>query len=703
MQVKPVNTLLPLIPLLLSPSLLAQESEYQAEIETMHISASRSNVELHNSPQVVTVISREQIEEQLSITTDSSQILSNLLPAYTPSRQKLTGSGETFRGRVPLFMIDGVPQSNPLRQTGRSAHSVDLALIERIEVIHGANAIHGLGATGGIINFITRRPDSGSINQSFNIQATSPTSELNSDSSGYKLSYGVNGNSGDFDYLLGMSYEDQGIYIDANGDPVGVDNVQGDLMDSEAYDVLAKLGYWIDDSQKVEFQVNRYVAEGKQNYVSIIGDRENGIVSSSQKGTPEGMAASNKVLTISTSYQNDDLYGTELMVQAYHQQFNGLFGATQSKTFQDPDIAPVGTLYDQSELQSSKMGIKTTLLKEGLFDQRFNITTGFDLLQDRTEQSLAITNRSWVPETKLINYAAFVQTELSLLSNLVLHSGIRYEFAEFNIDDFQTLASKNSTKVAGGDPSFEEPLFNVGLVFHPVETVRIFANYSEGFGMPDIGRVLRGIKIPGQDIDTMLDVQPIVTNNTEVGIRFNNNTVDLEFSYYRSSADFGSRLVNVDDHYVLNREENEISGFEAIAGYQLTEQHKVKLAYSYIEGEYDSNADGSLDKKLSGANISPNRLIASWTSHWSDNVSSFLQINHAFDRSFEAPENEFTGYSLVDASVGYKLPYGKVNLAAANLLNTDYITYYSQSATTKDDRYFKGRGRTVTLGYSMDF
>jgi iron complex outermembrane receptor protein len=53
--------------------------------------------------------------------------------------------------------------------------------------------------------------------------------------------------------------------------------------------------------------------------------------------------------------------------------------------------------------------------------------------------------------------------------------------------------------------------------------------------------------------------------------------------------------------------------------------------------------------------------------------------------------------------VTHKLPAGKLNLAFANLLNKDYFTYYSQSAQANPTRYFKGRGRTVTLGYSLDF
>nr|MBG6241308.1 TonB-dependent receptor [Candidatus Symbiopectobacterium sp. Dall1.0] len=80
--------------------------------------------------------------------------------------------------------------------------------------------------------------------------------------------------------------------------------------------------------------------------------------------------------------------------------------------------------------------------------------------------------------------------------------------------------------------------------------------------------------------------------------------------------------------------------------------------------------------------------------------------NYAFSRSFDDTGLGFDGYLLVDAAVGYKLPYGRVNLAVANLLDKQYITYYSQSVglgTAANTRYFSGRGRTVTLGYSIDF
>lgn len=71
--------------------------------------------------------------------------------SLTPAHQKMSSNGVTLRGRTPLYMSDGVPQST----SQRSGFTVDPAFIDRVEVIYGANAIQGVGSTGGIINYVT--------------------------------------------------------------------------------------------------------------------------------------------------------------------------------------------------------------------------------------------------------------------------------------------------------------------------------------------------------------------------------------------------------------------------------------------------------------------------------------------------------------------------------------------------------------------
>ncbi|QGW21223.1 TonB-dependent receptor [Stutzerimonas degradans] len=686
-------------------------AEEATELEAVTISATRARSEAGKTPQKITMISREQIEQQLAITSDHGAVLSNLIPSYSPSRQKMSSAGETFRGRSALILIDGVPQSTPLRDSQRDGYVIDLSMVERIEVIHGASAEHGLGATGGIINYVTRRPASGTLRQHAGISFTAPT-DYQSEGLGHKLDYRVEGTQGNFDYLASASWQSQGMFYDANGDLIGVDDTQGDVMDSTSHDLLLKLGYWLDDNQNIGLMVNRYEVEGEHEYVNVPGNANAGIPATSRKGDPLGKAPQNEVLATSLSYKHADLYGNELGLQLYSQRFRGRFGGGYNGTFQDTSIAPAGTLFDQSQNESDKYGGKLTLSRDGLLDNHLKLTGGLDVLQDTTSQQLILTDREWVPETVFRNYAPFLQAEIRLLEQLTLFTGVRHEFAELEVDSFRTIASTNpalgGVDVEGGQPNFEETLYNAGLVWQMNDWAQLFGNYSEGFGMPDVGRVLRGIGTPGTRVDNFLDLQPIVTENREIGLRLKHGPFDAEISYYESDADLGSRLDSVGGVYQIRRERTEIDGIEFTGGWQINDAHRMTLTYAQVNGQSDTDGDGDVDTDLDGANISPDRYGLGWQANWNNRLHSLLQANHYASRDFDQAGLNFDGYTLVDASVGYRLPVGEVSLGIENLLDRDYLTYYSQAANTGSDvtrngRVFNGRGRTLTLGYQVSF
>lgn len=695
----------------LSLSSMPALAEEATELETITINATRARSEAGKTPQKITVIDREQIEQQLAITSDHGAVLSNLIPSYSPSRQKMTSAGESFRGRSALILIDGVPQSTPLRDSQRDGYVIDLSMVERIEVIHGASAEHGLGATGGIINYVTRRPVSGELRQHAGVSFTAPT-DYESEGLGYKLDYRVEGTQGDLDYLASASWQTQGMFYDANGDLIGVDDTQGDVMDSTSQDLLLKLGYWLDDNQNIGLMINRYQVEGEHEYVNVPGDANAGIPATSRKGDPLGKAPQNEVLAGTLSYKHADLYGNELGLQLYTQRFRARFGGGNNGTFQDAAIAPVGTLFDQSQNESDKFGGKLTLSRDGMFDNRLMLTGGLDVLQDTTSQQLILTDREWVPETVFRNYAPFLQAEIRALEQLTFFAGVRHEFADLEVDSFRTIASTNrplgGVNVEGGNPTFEETLYNTGVVWQANDWAQLFANYSEGFGMPDVGRVLRGIGTPGTRVDDFLDLQPVVTENKEIGLRLKHGPFDAEISYYDSDADLGSRLDSVGGVYQVRRERTEIDGIEFTGGWQVTDAHRLKLTYAQVNGQSDTNGDGKVDTDLDGANISPDRYGISWQANWSGQLHSLLQANHYASRSFDNPQLGFDGYTLVDAYVGYRLPLGEVSVGVENLLNRDYLSYYSQAANTgapatRNGRVFNGRGRTMTLGYQVSF
>ncbi len=103
----------------------------------------------------MTVINREDIEQQRNMSVNLREILGREVPGFSPPDTQRNVNG-TLRGRPPSYLINGVPvDSNGIRG---SFLNISPDAIERIEVIRGLNAIYGSEATGGTINFITRKP-----------------------------------------------------------------------------------------------------------------------------------------------------------------------------------------------------------------------------------------------------------------------------------------------------------------------------------------------------------------------------------------------------------------------------------------------------------------------------------------------------------------------------------------------------------------
>lgn len=673
-------------------------------VEEVMVTASRVERPLSTIPNTVTVVNSVELEAQLAVHNDISTVLGNLIPSFSPSRQKMTNAGESLRGRKPLYMIDGIPQSSPLREGGRDGHIIDPAAIERIEVLHGANAIHGLGASGGIINLITKKPTD-TFQQSLRADGTFQTEDVR-ESGDYGVAYSVSNRFGNADALASLSLRDSGIAYDANGDVIGSDNTQGDTMDSRTLNAFLKTGYdW--EEQRVELTFNRYDIKGNNDWISVPGNVAAGIPSSAVKGHIVGEGARNKVTNIGLSYSNDAFFGQSLRAQLFSQDLESTYGAEVAPiaTFQDPALGP--NLIDQSQNNSEKLGVKITLAKDQLAGLPLNLVYGFDVLVDETWQSLIRTGRSWVPKSRSENYAPFLQAEFTGIDRLTVTTGIRHEESKLKVDDFTTLASSGSQFVRGGEPDFAETLFNFGATYRLTDAWRVFANYAEAFSMPDVGRVLRAINIPGQSVESFLDLEPVLTENVEAGLEYNGAALQSQLAWFRSDSDLGQRLQRgADGIYTVAREKTTIDGLEFRATWRATDADALGLRYATTDGRFDSNNDGRVDSDLGGANIAPDRVNASWDRTWSDIVSSRLQVNHLLDRDFKdrvgATTAEFDGYTTIDVSTDIKAFSGVLTAAVQNLTNEDYFTYYSQTNAI-DVRYFKGLGRSFRLNYQVSF
>jgi len=709
----------------LSTPALAQSSDANDAPDgedTIVVTAARSILPANALPLTVDVIGKDALDQQLAISGSVTDAVATLTPSFSPTRQKLSGAGETLRGRSPLYAINGIPQSTPLRDGSRDGFTIDGFFIDRVEVIFGSNALQGIGGTGGIVNQVTvGAPSEEGLSGRTLLQATADN-DFSRAGMGGKVAGLVQYKAGRFDASVGAAWERRGVFFDGDGRPVGINLTQGETQDSETLSFFGRFGYAVTDTMRLDLIASRFELEGDGDYAAVAGDKAAGLPTSAERGTPPGVPATGRTESVALSLTDSALGGGNFVSQIFWNRSRDTFGGEPNPiaSFQDPAIAPVGTLFDQSQNRSRKYGGKISYERAVPGFEALTLIAGFDALWDSTEQRLIATDRAWVPPTDFRSLAPFGQANLELAGGLVrLAGGARYENVKIGIADYHTLAATTydgsdpatygGVDVAGGSPSFDDLLLNGGVIVEPLAGIRAYASYAEGYTVPDVGRITRAVADTGVDVDDFLDISPIVSNNREIGVEVKRGPLDASASYFWSTSKNGQRLrAGGDGIFTVVRERVEIEGLEINLAVRMpVDGLTLSTGYAHIKGRSDTDGDDVVDTDLDGANISPDRLNLA-AAYASGPVSARIQTQFYLARSFRGlvrdPRNDFEGYNLTDAFIRYQTSLGGVSLSVQNLFDTQYISYASDTQRPTDDFFnFAGRGRTFTLGWDYRF
>jgi iron complex outermembrane recepter protein len=676
------------------------------------VSATRSILPANALPLTVDVIGKDDLDQQVAISGSVTDAVATLTPSFSPTRQKLSGAGETLRGRSPLYAINGIPQSTPLRDGSRDGFTIDAFFIERVELIFGSNALQGIGGTGGIVNQVTvGAPRQDGISGRALIQGTAADG-FEGDSIGGKTAALIQYKQGRFDAAAGAAYERRGVFYDAEDRRVGINLTQGETQDTSSLSLFGRFGYALSDTARLDLIASRFELTSDGDFIAVNGDRLSDLPTSAAIGTPPGVPAANRTESLALSLTDRGLWGGNLVTQVFWNRSRDTFGGEIAPiaTFQDPLIAPVGTLFDQSQNRSRKYGGKISYERSVPGLEALTTIVGIDALWDKTEQRLIATDRVWVPPTDFRSFAPFAQANLALFDKVLrFAAGVRHEDVRITINDYTTLATSNRVQVAGGSPQFSDTLLNGGVIVEPVPGIRAYASYAEGYTVPDVGRITRAVNRTGVDIDTFLDISPIVSNNRELGIEIKRGPLDASATYFWSSSDKGQLLIaRPDGIFDVQRQRVKIEGIEInLSVMTPIDGLKLSTGYAHLSGRFDSNSDDVVDTDLDGANISPDRLNLA-ASYATGPLSARVQTQVYFSRKFRGlvrdPRNDFGGYTLTDASVRYQTGVGALTLSVQNLFDRQYITYASDTQRPTDNTfYFAGRGRSFTLGWDYRF
>lgn len=681
------------------------------------VTGSRSPKAVDKIAGAVTVITSAEVKRSLTITEDATAVLARTVPGYSESNQTLNTLGETFRGRTALYLFDGIPQSTPLRDGSRNATFTDMATIERIEVIGGASAAEGVGAAGGIINYISKRATEPGTH--FGVTARFGT-QFRDDSSQWKLGATIAHKSDGIDIFAAGSFLSRGITSDANGRRIGI-SASSSLADSKQYDAFLKVGHDFGEgnSQRIEATASFFYLKANGNYHYVAGvrppvgtDQTTGIPDTAQPGPPTDPITGqllfkpdfNRFQQYALNYTNANLLGGNLVVTGYYAKQEMRFPGDNGIDKQDPRIS-TGVIFDQSEILSKKYGLRTSDTYKDFLTKGFELRFGIDLVHDQTQQYLAVTNRVWVPPMNYTGIEPYVQLGYDI-GPITLSGGWRHEDGRVKIADYTTTYYRNSVFVKGGTLKYNADLFNAGIIGRLGSGFSAFATYSEGFSLPNVGIPLRNVSRPGNSVNSLIGLEAVVFKSKEVGFNWRGRVGSFGISYYQSKSANGSTYAvdPVTKDYVLNRRPIQIFGFDASGELRPTKDLRLNVVYSHVIGK-TSAANGvasPIETPLGVLNIAPDKLTATATWQFIPAASLSLGSTSYFSRSLPAIKEYTKGYTLFDLTANVKAgSVGIFSLGVENLFNRFY--FLSSSQIDIYQNYFAGRGRTVSLTFHRDF
>lgn len=680
---------------------------------TVIVTGTRSPKAIDKVAGAVTVITPAEVQRSLTITEDATAVLARTVPGYSESNQTMNTLGETMRGRTALYMFDGIPQSTPLRDGSRNATFTDMSTVQRIEVIGGASAAEGIGAAGGLINYISKR----ATEEGTHIGLTGRFgSQYRDDSAIWKIGGTIAHKSGDFDVFAAASYVDRGITYDARGRRIGL-SASSSLADTKQVDFFLKVGHdFAGGTQRLEATASYFKLTAKGDYHYVAGSRALGIPDTAEPGPPRDPVTGqllfapdfNRFQQYALNYSNSDLVGGNLVVTGYFAKQEMRFPGDNSVDKQDPLISS-GVIFDQSEILSKKYGLRTSYTRPDFLTKGLELRFGVDLVHDQTRQYLALTNRVWVPPMNYTSVGPYAQLSYDL-GPVTLSGGWRHEAGTVKVDDYTTTYYRNRVFVKGGKLKYTNDLFNAGIVGRLGGGFSAFATYGEGFTLPNVGIPLRNVNVPGKTVEGLLDLKAVVFKNKEVGVNWRGRMGSVGVSYYQSKSDLGSSL-SIDPitrDYVLNRRPIKIYGIDFSAEFRPIDSLRLNALFSHVLGKTSAanNVTEPLDVRLGMLNIAPDKANGQISWQYTPEGSVSLGVTSFFNRNINigrgALEEHTKGYTLFDLTTNYRFKdVGTVSIGVENLFNKFY--FLSSSQIDIYQNYFAGRGRTVTVTLHRDF
>jgi iron complex outermembrane receptor protein len=663
-----------------------QLTEAATQLDDVIVTAQKTEEEIQKVPLSVSAISSVKVQQyRMWSSKDITAVVPNLFSSNPGDNRNVTsirGITSTSYDPSVTTYVDGV------NQFSLDTYIAPLVDVERIEVLRGPQGtLYGRNAMGGVINIITKQPDS----------RTSGFSEINLGTYGQqrytagvrmplvkdKLFLSVSGLYEQSNGFYTNEYDNS--HFDKKHSLVGNYYLRYIVSPSWVFTLNLKhnenrnggtfpLSY---DAISNPFKVN-------QNSVTTMVDNVfNGSFSASYAGRVFNFSSQ-------TTYQSNWRY--------YKQPIDGDFSPIDGVTI----INNYGKAWNKVKAWTQEFKFTSPAL-----ESKVKWTGGIYLFhQDNPSKQAthfgndaAFIDPNAIPNSSLINtstgrstgFAFFGQTTYSLSKKLDLISGLRYDFERKKLsvkgeyEASNALFTTRPDTAASADFAAISP--KVGLSFRASGQSHLYFNYSRGFRT---GGLTPLSSDPSQP--PLFAYQPEYSNNLELGIKENLFEHKLRLSttlFYIRATDVQVPTLVLPQAVTITRNAGELESKGVEAEVSATPLPHLQLDYNfgYTDARYTSL---TLSKNGAEANLKGNHQL------FTPNNTSMLAIQydlnlnashtvkligrfewmHLGDLYFDLANTiRQSGYNLLNARVGVTVKDWELFLWGRNLSDTRYISY----------------------------
>ncbi|AYG45089.1 TonB-dependent siderophore receptor [Pseudomonas sp. Leaf58] len=651
---------------------------------TRSASATRTDTALHETPQSVSVVPKDVLEDTgATRLQDGLDYAGGVGRANNFGGQGLTTftvrgftTGEFYRNGFPINR--GYP------------NAPDANTVERLEVIRGpASSLYGRGDPGGTFNVVSKQP--------------LPESKV----------------------TLGSQFDDQGMQratLDATG-PLNQDgslayrlNLLGeggesfrDDVESERYDVAPVLSWQVNDNTKIVFEGdfmrnNHPLDRGLTRYPTQAGSasRDTYIW---EKGSDNLLHNDNNMAQLRFEHLlNDDW----TLAGGFQYLDGSLKGNAVEGTMAPADGRTLQRNFNYRKLEWTDRDWQLNLT--GHFDtgafshtlltgveyenyhyssiiQRSTAPYAIDIYNPVLGQPrppLAAVPTTWDSE-QLETWAFFIQDQVALTERLKALAGVRFERFEHDYDD-RRAANRDFNKGENGvTPRF-------GLIYDLTDTVAVYANTARSF-KPNTGASLQG---SGFD--------PEKGKSYELGVKWEalDRQLSVDAAIYHIVKENVLTRDPADPNYSIAAGEVRSRGLDINIAGNITPEWRMIGGYAYVDAEVTKDERIPTGTRL--ANIPQNTFSLLNTYEFQDGFAKGLGlgvgVKYVDDRNgqTEAVTYNMAQYTVVDLLTFYKVnDHVRLNLDVKNLFNKEYdegaFNFYA----------YPGAPRTVQAGVAYTF